>query len=228
MEAYTIQETQRVAICTFSVKCHPANVLFDTRTTHYFVTASWVETHNIPVAPMFPPMRVSSVGWKTQTDRLCPNARVEFRGKEFSANLIVMGTRDVDIDVILMMHWLTKYQVVLSYDKRIVRLVSSSSEEVVAYPLLLARGPYPSDPPSSFATAAPMACARAVRPTPTTARPAYVARALGKDPTHSLSSPLPHIHAPPPLHSPSRSAASPPSLRHSVVATRILPSLWPR
>jgi hypothetical protein len=55
-------------------------VLFDTGATHSFVTASWVESHNIPVAPMYPPMRVSSVGGRTQTDRLCPSARVQIRG----------------------------------------------------------------------------------------------------------------------------------------------------
>jgi hypothetical protein len=49
-----------VALGTFSVKYHYANVLFDTEATHSFVTASWVESHNIPVAPMYPPMRVMS------------------------------------------------------------------------------------------------------------------------------------------------------------------------
>jgi hypothetical protein len=29
----------------FSVEYHSANVLFDTRATHSFVTASWVESH---------------------------------------------------------------------------------------------------------------------------------------------------------------------------------------
>jgi hypothetical protein len=42
-----------------------------------------------------------------------------------------MGTRDVDIDVILGMNWLTKYQTCLSYDKRTVKLVSLSGEEVL-------------------------------------------------------------------------------------------------
>jgi hypothetical protein len=65
------------------------------------MTASWVETHNIPVAPMYPPMRVSSIGGSTQTDRFCPSARVQIRGIEFPADLIVMGTRDVTINVIL-------------------------------------------------------------------------------------------------------------------------------
>ena len=47
------------------------------------MTASWVEAHNILVAPMFPPMRVSSVGGRTQTDKFCPSARVQIRGIEF-------------------------------------------------------------------------------------------------------------------------------------------------
>jgi hypothetical protein len=120
-----------VAIGTSSFESHLANVLFDIGSTHSFVTVSWVETHNIPVASMFPPMRVSSVGGRTQTDRLCPNARVEIREIEILIDLVIMGTRDVDIDVILGMNWLTKYQAGLSCDKRTVRMVSSLGKEVV-------------------------------------------------------------------------------------------------
>jgi hypothetical protein len=98
---------------------------------HSFVATSWVETHNIPVAPMYPPMRVSSIGGRTQTDRFCPSARVQIRGIEFPADLIVMGTRDVTINVILGMNWLTKYQASLSCDKRTMKLVSLSGEKVL-------------------------------------------------------------------------------------------------
>jgi hypothetical protein len=66
-----------VALGTFSVESHSTNVLFDTRSMHAFVTTSWVETHIIPVAPMYPPMRVSSVGGRTQTDKFFPSARVQ-------------------------------------------------------------------------------------------------------------------------------------------------------
>jgi hypothetical protein len=86
LEADTVQETLGVALGTFSVEYHSANVLFDTRATHSFVTASWVELHNIPVAPMYPPMGVSSIGGRTQTDRFCPSARVQIRG--YSSPLI--------------------------------------------------------------------------------------------------------------------------------------------
>jgi hypothetical protein len=122
LEVDTIQETPGVALGTFSVEYHSANVLFDTGVTHSFVTASWVESHNIQVAPMYPPMRVSSVGGRTQTDRFCPSAKVQIRGIEFPADLI---------DVILGMNWLTKYQASLSCDKRTVKLVSLSGEEVL-------------------------------------------------------------------------------------------------
>jgi hypothetical protein len=115
----------------FSIVSHSANVLFDTRATHSFMTASWVETHNILVAPMYPSMRVSSIGGRTQTDRFCPSARVQIRGIEFPADMIIMGTWDVPIDVILGMNWLTKYQASLNCDKRTVKLVSLSGKEVL-------------------------------------------------------------------------------------------------
>jgi hypothetical protein len=76
-------------------------------------------------------MRVSSVGGRTQTDRFCPSAKVQIRGIEFPADLIVMGNQDTTIDVILGMNWLTKYQASLSYDKRTVKLVSLSGEVLV-------------------------------------------------------------------------------------------------
>jgi hypothetical protein len=140
LEADTVQETLGVALGTFLVESHSTNVLFDTGAMHSFETLSWVETHNIPVAPMYPPMRVSLIGGRTQTDKFCSSARVQIWGIEFPADLIVMGTRDVDIDVILGMNWLTKYQAGLSCDNRIVRLVSLSGEEMLVELVLLDQG----------------------------------------------------------------------------------------
>ena len=53
------------------------------------------------------------------------------KGIEFPAELIVMGTQDVTVDVILGMNWLTKYQASLSCDKRTVKLVSISGDELL-------------------------------------------------------------------------------------------------
>jgi hypothetical protein len=60
-----------------------------------------------------------------------PQSKSSNRGIEFPTDLIVMGNQDATIDVILGMNWLTKYQASLSYDKRMVKLVSLSGEKVL-------------------------------------------------------------------------------------------------
>jgi hypothetical protein len=40
----------------FPVDSHIAEVLFDTRATHSFITASWVEAHNLPITNMSRPI----------------------------------------------------------------------------------------------------------------------------------------------------------------------------
>jgi hypothetical protein len=119
-----------VAVGMFSVESHPAKVLFDTGATHSFVTATWVEMHDISVEPMMPPMRVNSVGGKVQEDKICSNVRVEIRGIGFPSDLIVINTHGVD--VILGMNWLMKYEASVSCDKRTVTLKCPPGEEVVA------------------------------------------------------------------------------------------------
>jgi hypothetical protein len=101
----------------------------NTGATHSFVSTSWVIAHNIPIEPMIPPLRVNLVGGKVQSDRICPNLRIEIRGIDFPAQLVVMGTQW--LDVILGMNWLHRNQATISYDKRTVKLVSPSGKEVV-------------------------------------------------------------------------------------------------
>jgi hypothetical protein len=79
---------------------------------------------------MSPPMEMSSVDGKIKADRICSNVSVETRGIDFPTNLIVIGT--YGIDVFLGINWLDKYQACSNCDKRIMKLVSSSREEIVA------------------------------------------------------------------------------------------------
>jgi hypothetical protein len=118
-----------VAVCMFPVESYPTKVLFDTGATHSFVSTSWVEAHNIPIEPMIPPLRVNSVGGKVQLDKMCLNLRIEIRGIDFPANLVVMGTQG--LGVIQGMNWLHRNQATISCDKRTVKLVSPSGKEVV-------------------------------------------------------------------------------------------------
>jgi hypothetical protein len=130
LEAEAIQDAPDVAVGMFSVESHPAKVLFDIGATHSFVTATWVEMHNISVEAMMPPMRINSVGGKVQADKIFSNIRVEIRGIGFPSDLIVIDTPGVD--VILGMNWLMKYEANISCDKRTIILKSPLGEEVVA------------------------------------------------------------------------------------------------
>jgi hypothetical protein len=129
LEAEAVQDTPGMIVGMFPVDSHIAEVLFDTGATHSFITASWVEAHNLPITTMSTPIQIDSVGGRIQADSICLNVSVEIRGIVFPANLIVMGTQG--IDVILGMNWLDKYQAVISCDKRTIKLVSSLGEEVV-------------------------------------------------------------------------------------------------
>jgi hypothetical protein len=60
---------------------------------------------------------------------MCSNLRIEIRGIDFPANLVVMGTQGLDI--ILGMNWLHRNQATISCDKRKVKLVSPLRKEVV-------------------------------------------------------------------------------------------------
>jgi hypothetical protein len=76
----------------FPVDSHIAEVLFDTGATHSFITASWVEAHNLPITTMSTPIQIDSAGGRIPTDSICLNVSVEIRGIAFPSNLIVMGT----------------------------------------------------------------------------------------------------------------------------------------
>jgi hypothetical protein len=129
LEAEADQETPGMIVGMFPVDSHIAEVLFDTGATHSFITASWVEAHNLPITTMSTPIQIDSAGGTIRADSICLNICVEIRGIAFPANLIVMGTQG--IDVILGMNWLDKYQAVISCDKRTIKLVSPLGEEVV-------------------------------------------------------------------------------------------------
>jgi hypothetical protein len=69
------------------------------------------------------------LGEKFSPIGFCPNLRIEIRGIDFPASLVVMGTQG--LDVILGMNWLHRNQATVSCDKRIVKLVSPFRQEVV-------------------------------------------------------------------------------------------------
>ncbi len=97
LEAEAVQETPGMIVGMFPVDSHIAEVLFDTGATHYFITVSWVEAHNLLVTTMPTPIQIDSAGGRIRADSICLNISVKIRGIAFPANLIVMGTQGIDV-----------------------------------------------------------------------------------------------------------------------------------
>jgi hypothetical protein len=104
----------------FLASSHPATVLFDSAVSHSFISSSFVVRHQLPITIMKQTMLVSSPGGEMRTKHICPAISITIRGVDFLANLIVLDFKDIDI--ILGMDWLRKYNGVILCAKRAIRL----------------------------------------------------------------------------------------------------------
>jgi hypothetical protein len=129
-----------VVIGTFSVNDISAVVLFDSGASHSFISAAYVEKHNLPMALLRSQMIVSSPGGDMPARQLCPKVNLKIRGVEFVANLIVLESKG--IDVILGMDWLGKLKVLIDCAKKSVKLTTLDGKELkfIAEPVVTAKG----------------------------------------------------------------------------------------
>jgi hypothetical protein len=74
------QEALDVDIGMFFINDTSAVVLFDSRASHSFISAAYVEKDNLPVALLKCQMIVSSPGGDMPTRQLCPNVNLKIRG----------------------------------------------------------------------------------------------------------------------------------------------------
>jgi hypothetical protein len=117
-----------VVIGTFSVNDITAVVLFDSLSSHSFISAAYVEKHNLPIALLRCQMIVSSPGGDMPARQLCPNVNLKIRGVDFVANLIVLESKG--IDVILGMDWFGKHKVFIDCAKKSVNLTTLNGKEL--------------------------------------------------------------------------------------------------
>jgi hypothetical protein len=135
-----VEEALDVVIGTFSVNDISAVVLFDSGASHSFISAAYVEKHNLPIALLRCQMIVSSPGGDMPTRQLCTMVNLKIRGVDFVINLIVLESKD--IDVLLGMDWLGKHKVFIDCAKKSVKLTTLDEKELefVAEPVVTAKG----------------------------------------------------------------------------------------
>ena len=122
------QEAPDVVIGTFPVNDNTAVVLFDSGASHSFVSATYVQKHNLPIAMLSNKMLVTSPGGEMQARHVCPRVNLKIRGVDFQANLIVLESKG--IDVILGMDWLTKHKGMIDCAKKAVKLTPANGKEI--------------------------------------------------------------------------------------------------
>jgi hypothetical protein len=134
------QEAPDVVLCMFFVNTTSPVVLFDSGASHSFISATYVEKHNLPIALLKCQIIVSSPEGDMPTRQLYPKVNIKIRGVDFVANLIVLESKG--IDVILGLDWLSKHKVLIDYAKKSLKLTTWDGKELkfVTEPVVTTKG----------------------------------------------------------------------------------------
>jgi hypothetical protein len=91
------QEALDIVIGMFLINDTSAVVMFDSRASHSFISATYVGKHNLPLALLRCQMIVSSPGGDMPARQLCPKVNLKIRGVDFVTNLIVLESKGIDV-----------------------------------------------------------------------------------------------------------------------------------
>jgi hypothetical protein len=134
------QEAPDIIIGMFFINNTSVVVLFDSIASHSFISAEYVEKHNLPLALLKCQMIISSPGGDLPTRQLCPKVNLKIRGVDFVANLIVLESKGIDI--ILGMDWLSQHKVCIDCGKKYIKMTTLDGKELefVTEPVVTAKG----------------------------------------------------------------------------------------
>jgi hypothetical protein len=124
----------------FFINATSTVVLFDSGASHSFISAAYVEKHNLSIALLKCQMIVSSLGGDMPARKLCLKLNLKIRGVDFVTNLIVLESWG--IGVIIEMDWLSKHKVLIDCSKKSIKLITPDGKELeyVIEPIVTAKG----------------------------------------------------------------------------------------
>jgi hypothetical protein len=74
------QQAPDVVIGTFFINDTSAVVLFDSGVSHSFISAAYLQKHNLPITLLKCQMIVSSLGGDMPARQICPKMNLKIRG----------------------------------------------------------------------------------------------------------------------------------------------------
>jgi hypothetical protein len=112
----------------FLVNSVPAKILFDSGASHSFVTENFVDKGRLKPSRRDRLMIVQITGSSVKTQLSCRNVSVELYEEKFRADLIVLGMKE--LDVVLGIDWMFKYQGHIDCARKAITVTSSSGVQI--------------------------------------------------------------------------------------------------
>jgi hypothetical protein len=104
----------------FSINNHPTVVLFDSRSSHSFISQAFVRKYEQRIVKLDCAYRISSAGADLLTNQIVRGVTLSIIGRQYKLNLIIMP--GLVLDVIMGMNWMNKMGVVMDVGGRSVSL----------------------------------------------------------------------------------------------------------
>jgi hypothetical protein len=121
-------EAPDVVLGTFLVNSVPTKVLFHSGASHSFVTERFVATGGLTTSQMARNMIVQIPGSQVRAHLSCEGVPVVIHGVSFQANLIILGTKG--LDVVLGMDWMSKYQGHIDCTRKSITVTNSDGIQI--------------------------------------------------------------------------------------------------
>jgi hypothetical protein len=106
-----IPEGEPVTASMFSINDHPAVVLFDSGSSHSFVSQALAKRYEQKIVELECAHRISLAGADLLTNQIVRGVTLNIAGRQYKLNLIVM--LGLVLDVIMGMNWMQKMGVVI-------------------------------------------------------------------------------------------------------------------
>jgi hypothetical protein len=135
----TTPEGEPVMMRTFLVANHLAVILFDSGTSHTFISKTFVKQHCVPYHESREGFIIHSPGGQIFTKEVVYHVPVTLAERDFPTNMIVL--KGQDIDVIFGMNWLAQHKAILNTDLRTIRLSYGQEEVLLSIPVAIPAKP---------------------------------------------------------------------------------------
>ena len=128
-----ISKGEPITAGKFPVNQHPAVVLFDSRSSHSFMSQAFARKHEQLFTELGYGYRISSAGADVLTNQMVRGATLELGSRKFRVNLIVMP--GLVLDVIIGMNWMKDWGAVIDTGSRVLTLKDPLGEGTFQVPL---------------------------------------------------------------------------------------------